>query len=140
MGERGHTDWQTAIQLWFLNHAAEWNVHARCELRIQVSGTRYRIPDVVVWARSQPREEILTHPPIAVFEVLSPEDRMTRMMIKLADYDAMGIRFIRVVKPETGVISRFENGRLEPIDSRIEQMPGSLCSIDWTKVEELLDI
>jgi Uma2 family endonuclease len=140
MGEFDHTTWQQALELWFVQHRADWNIRVRCELRVQVSPTRFRIPDVVVWDRSNPRERILTHPPIAVFEVLSPEDRMARMMVKLADYEAMGIRTIRVIKPETGIISRFERGRLEPVSPRIEQLPGSLCSIDWAKVVDSLDI
>jgi Uma2 family endonuclease len=139
MGEFDHTSWQTAIQMWFMNHAIEWNVRARCELRVQVSATRYRIPDVVVWDRSLPIEQILTHTPIAAFEVLSPEDRMSRMMIKLADYEAMGIRTIRVIQPKTGQISRFEGGSLDPIGEVLEQLPNSRCSIDWGKVREMLD-
>ena len=139
MGEFDHTTWQKAIDKWFDRHCAEWNIRVRCELRVQVSPTRYRIPDVVVWRRDLPIEQILTHPPIAVFEVLSPEDRMARMMVKLADYEAMGIRTIRVIEPKTGIISRFEQGNLEPVASRLEQLPGSLCSIDWAIVEESLD-
>jgi len=44
-----------------------------------------------------------------------------------------------VIKPETGTISRYHQGRLEPIASRVERLPDSSCSIDWAKVEELLD-
>ena len=140
MGEFDHATWQQAIEHWFDRNRIEWNIRVRCELRVQVSPTRFRIPDVVVWDRSNPPERILTHPPIAVFEVLSPEDRMPRMMIKLADYEAMGIRTIRVIEPETGAVSRFEHGILEPVTSTVEQLPGSLCSIDWAKVEESLDL
>ncbi len=139
MGEFDHTSWQTAIQMWFMNHGPEWNVRVRQELRVQVSPTRYRIPDVVVWDRSRPTEQILTHTPIAIFEVLSPEDRMSRMMIKLADYEAMGIRTIRVIQPKSKEISRFENGTLVPVDTEIEQLPDSPCSIDWARVKEMLD-
>jgi Uma2 family endonuclease len=140
MGVLDHATWQQAIEMWFIQQRSAWNIRVRCEYRIQVSPTRCRIPDVVVWDRSRPPEQVLSYPPIAVFEVLSPEDRMSRMMIKLADYEAMGIRTIRVIEPEAGTISRLEHGKLEPIASRIEQLPGSLCSIDWTKVEGLLDL
>ena len=139
MGELDHATWQKALDKWFDRHSEEWNIRSVCELRVQVSPTRYRVPDVVVWDRSLPREQILTHPPIAVFEVLSPEDRMSRIMVKLADYEAMGIRTIRVIEPKTGTISRYKHGRLEPINAAVEQLPGSLCSIDWPKVEELFN-
>jgi Uma2 family endonuclease len=139
MGEFEHTTWQEAIHQWFINHRMEWNVRAREEYRVQVSPTRFRIPDVVVWDRSLPTERILTHPPIAVFEVLSPEDRMPRMMVKLADYAGMGIPTIRVIEPKTGEISRFEGGLLVPVTNSFEQLPNTPCWLDWDKIKELLD-
>jgi Uma2 family endonuclease len=111
----------------------------RCELRVRINSTRYRVPDVVVFDRARPIEQILTHPPIAVFEVLSPEDRMPRMMIKLADYEAMGILFIRIVDPVSDEISAFAKGALAPVESVVELLPGSSCSVDWTRVRALLD-
>ena len=138
MGEYDHTTWQQALNQWFHQHRIEWNVRVRPELRVQVSPTRYRIPDVVVWDRSRPLEQILTHAPHVVFEVLSPEDRISRMMVKLADYEAMGIRTIRVIVPETGVISRFEQGRFNPVTLDIEPVPGSNCHLDWNAIRTLL--
>jgi len=140
MGELDHAIWQKTIDRWFDRHSEEWNIRSICELRVQTGRKTYRVPDVVVWDRSLPREQILTHPPIAVFEVLSPEDRMSHMMVKLGDYEAMGIRTIRVIQPKTGEISQFQNGKLAPIVSRIERLPDSLCTIDWDKIAELLDI
>jgi Uma2 family endonuclease len=100
---------------------------------VQVSHTRYRVPDVVVFERSLPIEQILTRPPIAVFEVLSPEDRMSRMMIKLGDYARMGVRTIRVVDPSTQSIYRYEGGRLETIDVSVEELPDCRCTLDWRR-------
>ena len=139
MGVYDHATWQDAIADWFKLHKFTWNIRVRAELRVQVSPTRYRVPDVVVWDRSRPTEQILTHPPIAVFEVLSPEDRMPRMLIKLADYERMGISTIRVIDPETGIISRFQNGALAPVTEAIETIPNSACILDWNKIKELLD-
>jgi len=104
-----------------------------------VSPTRFRIPDVVVFDRERPIEQILTHPPIAVFEVLSPEDRMPRMMIKLADYEGMGVSTIRVVDPDSQSISRFQNGTLTPIEAAVEPIPDTACILDWNRSKELLD-
>jgi hypothetical protein len=46
---------------------------------------------VAVLDSSAPVEQVMTHPPIAVFEVLSPEDTVQRLKHKLEDYSAMGI-------------------------------------------------
>jgi len=140
MGEFDHATWQKAIDQWFTSHQMEWNIRVRCELRVQTGESHYRVPDVVVWDRSRARESFLTHPPIAVFEVLSPEDRIARLMLKLEDYARMGIQTIRIINPDTKAISRYENGALIPLESIVEQLPGSRCSIDWMKVQQLLDI
>lgn len=109
MGEYDHATWQQAVQLWFVQHQAKWNVRVLPELRVQVNTTRYRVPDVVVFDRAQPIEQILTHPPIAVFEVLSPEDVMTRVLRKLSDYTDMGVRNIFVIDPRTELFYRFSD-------------------------------
>jgi Uma2 family endonuclease len=62
--------------------------------------------------REQPVEQVIAHPPIAVFEVLSPEDTVRRLMRKLNDYQTMGIPEIWVVDPETRAFSRFEDVQL----------------------------
>jgi putative restriction endonuclease len=72
MGEFDHASWQLAILRWFLQHEKDWGIRVRPELRLQVAATRFRVADVTVLDRAQPVEQIITHPPLAVFEVLSP--------------------------------------------------------------------
>ncbi len=112
MGEKDHSQWQKAIMLWFIQHEEKWRLQVLPELRVQVSPTRFRIPDVAILSADAPDEQIPTHPPVAVFEVLSPEDRIQRMLRKLGDYEQMGIPAIWVVDPKTGVWSRFEDGQM----------------------------
>jgi Uma2 family endonuclease len=78
MGEWDHASWQQAVLARFWQQEKEWGIRALCSLRIQVATTRYRVSDVTVLDRTQPKEQIITHPPTAVFEVLSPEDRVQR--------------------------------------------------------------
>lgn len=137
MGQYDHADWQTALILWFRAHAREWNIRVLPEYRVRVSPTRYRIPDVTVWDRGLAIEQILTHAPIAVFEVLSPEDRVSRMLRKLEDYKRMGVATVVVVDPETDTVYRYENGVLRP--SEDPDCPGSACLLDWAKIRALRD-
>ena len=44
-GELDHAAWQAAIQKWFWMREKEWGVRALAELRVQVTPTRYRVPD-----------------------------------------------------------------------------------------------
>jgi Uma2 family endonuclease len=138
MGEFGHADWQDAISAWFRSHAKEWNIRVLPELRVQVAPTRFRVPDVTVLDRAFVVERIVTHPPIAVFEVLSPEDTVVRMKRKLADYAQMGIPQIWVINPETapasGSFERYEAGRLNP-SNRFEQ---DAIQFDMAEIAQLL--
>jgi Uma2 family endonuclease len=117
MGEFDHAAWQLAIIRWFLRHEEEWNIDVLPELRVQAAPTRFRVPDVTVLDRSLPVEQIITHPPIAVFEVLSPEDTISRLKRKLEDYRTMGIPHIWVVDPEDGSFSRYEDSQLNLSES-----------------------
>ncbi len=112
LGTTNHSKWQSAIQHWFLIHAEEWNVFVRPELRIHVSETRYRIADVTIVDAAVPEEPIPTHPPLIVFEVLSPRDRLSRIRERLSDFAAMGIPEIWLIDPATGTFDRFEDGQL----------------------------
>lgn len=112
MGEFNYSAWQQAIAFWFALHADQWNILVRPELRVQTSTTRYRVPDVAILDASLPRERIATQPPLAVFEVLSPEDTHKRLIRKLSDYQGMGIPAIWVIDPETGLFEQFEDSQL----------------------------
>jgi len=107
-------------------------------LRVQVSRGNFRVPDVTILDRSLPVEQVITHPPIAVFEVLSPEDTVTRMMTKLADYEQMGIPTILVLDPG-GKHFRYSGGRLEPLPAAAFDLAGSPCRFDLAEIEKLLD-
>ena len=138
MGEFDHSSWQHAIELWFAQHAKEWRVRVRPELRVQVSHGNFRVPDVTVLDRNLPVEQVITHPPIAVFEVLSPEDTVPRMMTKLADYEQMRIKTILILDPN-GKHFRYCEGGLEPLPSGAFDLPGSACRFDLAEIEKLLD-
>ncbi len=111
-GETDHSSWQFAIQFWFGQHRDTWKIFICPELRIQTSATRFRIADVAILDRDAPLSQITTHPPLAVFEILSPEDQVQRLSRKLEDYAQMGVPEIWVVDPRAGTFSRFEDGQL----------------------------
>jgi Uma2 family endonuclease len=139
MGENEHSAWQHALDLWFGQRGKEWNIRVRPELRVQVSAKRFRVPDLTLLDRNLPVEPIVTHPPIAVFEILSPEDSLMRMMTKLADYERMGIQTILVLDPNNGRHFRFVSGSLEPLPPEPFDLPGSSCRFDLAEIEKLLD-
>lgn len=62
---------------------------------MQVSATRFRVPDVAILDFDRPPGQVVTHPPIAVFEVLSPEDTVRKLRRKLDDY-AKNVRALSI--------------------------------------------
>src|SRR5438128_908421 len=91
LGEFPHADLQTAISTWLRIRRRKWNVRVVVEQRVQVSATRYRIPDVSVLAADHPRERIITHPPLICIEVLTKDDTLRSMKERVSDYAIMGV-------------------------------------------------
>ena len=101
MGERDHSELQREFILFFGNRYKKWKVFVFPEQRIQVSRTRFRVPDVCVYVGEKPREQVLRTPPFICIEILSPEDRTSRLQQKIDDYIAFGVPHVWVVDPKT---------------------------------------
>src|SRR5664279_6298061 len=86
LGELEHALLQSAILAWFWAKQREWNVLPIVEQRVQVAATRFRIPDVSVLRADQPREPIITTPPLILIEVLSKDDTLRSMRERVDDY------------------------------------------------------
>ena len=70
------------------------------EVRIRTGPSRYRVPDVAVWLKGETGVRIPTVPSFLVIEILSPDDRMTRVKIKVEEYLAIGTQWIWLVDPD----------------------------------------
>ncbi len=70
------------------------------EIRIQISPTRYRVADLAVWRNDDIGTGIPTVTPFLVVEILSPEDRMVRMLPKIQEYLSIGVEWIWIVDPQ----------------------------------------
>jgi Uma2 family endonuclease len=136
-GEYDHSAWQLAILKWFLQHEKDWNLRLRPELRIQVAATRFRVPDVTVLDRAQPIEQIVTHPPVALFEILSPEDTLQRLKRKLEDYRRTGIHEVWVIDPQDGAYYRYEDRQLLRRDTFSHAEKGIVFEMD--RIKDQLD-
>ena len=135
-GELDHVLWQKALLRWFLAHEEALHLEVLFELRVQVRPTRYRVPDVVVIDSDLPSEQILTLPPLAVFEILSPEDTIKRALRKLDDYQAMAIPHVWLIDPEARKCYRFSDGTLTPETEF--GMPGDRIHFKMAEIEALL--
>ena len=137
-GENDHSAWQEAICAWFRAQTQTAGIRVRPELRVQVDAYNFQIPDVTLLDRNLPAEPVATHPPIAVFEVLSPSDQVSRVMKKAERYEKMGIRTILILDPE-GPAYQYRQGKLEPLTERAFTLEGSQARFDLDEIVKLVD-
>jgi Uma2 family endonuclease len=116
-GEYDHGYLQTLLGTLFTINSTVWGVRTVTAVRMQVSRSHFRVPDLAVLRADGPRERILTHPPLIVIEILSPEDRLSRFHDKLDDYLAFGVENIWVLDPERRVARTALNGELHIVRS-----------------------
>jgi Uma2 family endonuclease len=135
VGEFDHATWQAILVAFFTVRQDELGIKARPELRVQVAHHRFRVPDVTLLSRKAPREQIITHPPLAVFEILSPEDTMARMLEKLGDYERMGVSAIWLIEPTKQVYYRFQAGQLTP--GAMFSLPGTSYTVSFAEIAAL---
>lgn len=129
-----HGDWMLAIAEYFRRNAKQWNIRVVPELHTKTRLENWRIPDVAVFDRMQPLEQRLTKPPIAVFEVLSPDQREEQFVPKFTEYEAMGIPHIWFVDPKEGTLKRWVNGELQPLPVFSYEKQCILFAVDEIKL------
>lgn len=101
VGERDHAHAQGEVFFHLRQGRKKWNIYPSVEARVQVSPTRFRVPDVCAFIAPAPAGQIFTHPPFLCVEILSPEDRMSRVQQKIDDYLAFGVEYVWLINPQT---------------------------------------
>ena len=101
MGETDHSWLQTMLSAYMVARRAQWGITVLVEQRVQVTETRFRVPDICVIRGPKPAEQILAKPPFICIEILSPEDRWPRVQQRIDDYLAMGVPNVWVLDPAT---------------------------------------
>jgi Uma2 family endonuclease len=128
LGEWNHADLQSELVHRLRSRGREWGIRAAVEARVRVSKTRVRVPDICVLSRDIAVEQVITHPPLLCIEVLSPEDRWSRVDKRLEDFLKMGVGHIWVFDPlERQVFDCTKAGRRLVTEDILEAPPVSIC-------------
>jgi Uma2 family endonuclease len=106
LGEFEHAYVLGILVTWFNNHRGDWDVYALPEQRVQTQKAHFRVPDISVLKTGSVREPILTHPPLLVIEVQSPDIPLRKTAEKSAEYLAFGIEHVWVIDPYARVAYR----------------------------------
>lgn len=99
VGEYEHSTLQIALGAWFFNRRSEWKIRVASEYRTRVSPFRIRIPDLSVFPNDGLIEKVRTTPPLIAIEILSPDDRMNRVILRLNEFLAMGVAHVWLLDP-----------------------------------------
>ena len=96
------------------------------ELRSQTTATRYRLPDVCVML-VLPKTKYLLDAAFLAIEVLSEDDRMTRIMERLEEFDRKGVPNIWVIDPRLHTIAVYASGVLNEVRGDRVATTGDPC-------------
>jgi len=125
LGEFEHAYVQGLLVSLFFQNRESWGVYPLPEQRVQTQKTHFRVPDVTILRAGSKRESIITHPPLLVIEVQSPDVPMRRTSIKASEYLAFGIEHVWVIDPYARVAYRGTGDGLELVRSGELTIPGT---------------
>ena len=139
VGEYEHSSVQKMLLRIFMNHETEWGVEVLPECRMQITPSRFRVPDVMVLRSGQKVHRIVREAPLIGIEVMSPEDTWKRLRGVLGDYLAMGVENIWAFDPETRTAHRFEATGMHLVSDAQLEVPGTEIRVSVAEVFSLLD-
>ena len=100
VGEWDHSRLQARVGTYLLTQYEKMGALVAIACRIRVKPIRVRIPDICLFL-GDPGEQVPATPPFICVEILSPEDRMSRVEVRINDYLAMGVPYVWVLDPQT---------------------------------------
>lgn len=115
MGETEHGSLQVLLASWFSQRRKELGIQVVAEVRVQISPTKFRVPDLAV-VLGRVKHRILRDPPFLCIEILSPEDRASRIERKIDEYLEFGVSHVWLIDPrERRAWSYTRDGRREAV-------------------------
>ena len=139
LGTRAHSFLQSILASAFNFNMDAWNIVAGTEIRIRVSATRVRIPDVGVMRRSDPADPVVQVAPLICVEVLSPEDSLRSQRDRVEDYLRMGVLHIWFIDPISRKTHIATSAGYEEVRSGELSVPGTPIRIVLAEVFATLD-
>jgi Uma2 family endonuclease len=113
MGTPGHSALQKILIAHLAAFEKQLRIAVRPECRTRIRETRYRVPDVLVMVRPfRQTDRIVLDVPLAIVEILSPDDKVQDTLRRFREYENFGVRYIVQMDPEDRTTSIFVNGDL----------------------------
>lgn len=138
VGEFDHADIQKAVLLVLAAQERKAGVRAMQELRVQVSPTRFRVPDVCLLPAGL-RTQIILQAPLLCIEVLSPRDSIMRMRLRCEDYLRMGVPAVWIFDPEARTTYVLTANGIQQHSEGTLTLQGSAIALDVVAIFATLD-
>lgn len=130
VGETDHGGLQGVLTAWLFGRRRQLGIHIFPETRLQVAARRFRVPDITV-TTYKAEERILRKPPLLCIEILSPEDRASRVEKRIEDYLRMGVPHVWLIDPaERHAWSYSSDGTRKQVDVLTTDSPRIEISLD----------
>jgi Uma2 family endonuclease len=117
VGEHFHSRLQLLVAALLLSRERQRRYRVFTELRIRIGPARYRIPDICVVALPYKVSSILERPDLAI-EIVSPDDRFSTVLEKVAEYLQAGIANVWIVDPYQRVVFEADSAGVREAPSR----------------------
>jgi Uma2 family endonuclease len=134
VGEKGHSKVQKRLLVFLAQREAQWGLFALQEWRLRIDERHYRIPDLAILIGPEPDEAMLSTPPFVCVEILSPEDRMSWMQKKIADYLAFGVRYVWVLDPKAQQAFSYTSEGMRQIQDGFLRTAGPVIEIPLAEI------
>jgi Uma2 family endonuclease len=140
VGEMKHSLLQMQLGYWFISKRADWKVRVMSELRTRTGEDRIRIPDVsVAYDDAAMVERVRVTAPLIAIEILSPEDRLPRVLVRLEDLRLMGVENLWLLDPEDRVAFTYTAAGLKQVKETRIEVAGTPIYLDLVEVFAALD-
>lgn len=139
IGEFDHADVVGELSFRLGSKAEEWSIIGLISVRVRVSATRVRVPDLCVLDANLNHEQVIGHPPMLCIEVLGSEDTVTAMRERIQDFLDMGVPEVWIFDPWTRTAFVCTNGAMTAHKQSILRLAGSKVELDVEAVFATLD-
>lgn len=141
MGTPKHGLLLAELCMWFGVHKKEWRIVIMGDVRTRTTRSRVRLPDVAVVTRESAELDgpWLTTPPLIAIEILSPDDRMKRMIVRLEEFRVLGVPHIWLFDPIARTAQIYTEAGLQPVDGPHLTLPDSPIYLDLPELFAGLD-
>jgi len=139
VGEREHSITQGEFTFFLGIRKQPWRIQVFPGQRIRIAPARYRVPDICVYREPAPREKVFSTPPWIVIEILSSEDRMSRIRRKIDDYLAFGVPHVWLIDPEARTADVYTPQGFYPVKDLLLRTEDPAVQIPLPEIFRALD-